>query len=66
MTRKDSEFTKEVLRHSTDGAVPDMDAMLGATTSMLQQARRASASRKTTRACAALLCSYWAGFYICQ
>ena len=44
MTRKNRELTKEVLRHSTDGCEPDMDAMLGATSSMLQQARRARAA----------------------
>ncbi len=44
MTHRDREHTKAVLRHSTDGCEPDMDAMLGATASMLEQARRARAT----------------------
>jgi hypothetical protein len=44
MTRKNRELTKKILRHSTDGVNPDLDAMLSATPSLLRQARRARAT----------------------
>ena len=44
MTRMNRELTKKILRHSTDGVNPDLDALLSATPSLLRQARRARAT----------------------